>query len=130
MTPFPQDGLSAFYYLRAVQIPPKGGKILFPIVTEGKSWETEITVVRRQVLDTPIGSLKTVMLKVETRLKGVLQKTGDTNLWVTDDAWRYPVRLEAKVRIGTLVLSLKSLTPASESAAPKIAPPGTPSETE
>ena len=97
---FPQDSLSAIYYMRTVPMPP-GGVFSFPVVSEGKMWEAEVSVIRREILETPLGRVRTVMVKPETKFQGVLQKRGDSFMWFTDDDRRILVRLEAKVKIGT-----------------------------
>lgn len=106
--PFPQDSLSALYFLRTVPL-PEGGMVTFPVVSEGKTWDAEISVVRREVLNTPLGRVQTVVLKPETKYQGILQKRGDSFLWMTDDDRRLLVRLEAKVKIGSVVATLKKV---------------------
>jgi hypothetical protein len=110
ITPFSQDSLSALFYLRTVPL-PEGAVITFPVVSEGKTWEAVVTVVRREMLKTPMGRVQTVVVKPETKYQGILQKRGDSFLWMTDDDRRHLVRLEAKVRVGTIVASLKKIEP-------------------
>lgn len=105
--PFPQDSLSSLYYVRTVPL-TIGSVVTFPLVMEGKQWEAICTVVRRELLDTPIGRVSTIVLKPEMRLPGNPQKKGNTYLWLTDDDRRIPVRLEAKVKIGTVSAHLQS----------------------
>jgi hypothetical protein len=108
--PFSQDSLSALYYLRMVPL-PEGAVFSFPVVSEGKTWEAIITVVRREMMDTPFGRVQTVVVKPDTKFQGVLQKRGDSFIWLTDDDRRTVVRLEAKVKIGTVVARLKKFEP-------------------
>jgi hypothetical protein len=110
MQPFSQDSLSALYYLRTLPL-PTGAVISFPVISEGKNWEAVITVLRREVLDTPIGKVQTIVLKPETKYQGILQKRGDSFVWLTDDDRRYLIRLEAKVKIGAVVANLKKVEP-------------------
>lgn len=105
---FSQDSLSSLFYMRT--LPLKDGDVYsFPVVSEGKSWEGVVTVVRREVMSTPKGKVKCIVLKPDTKFQGILQKRGDSFIWVTDDERRFLVRLEAKVRIGTVVAQLKEL---------------------
>ncbi len=108
ITRFPQDSLSALFYMRSVPL-PTGATITFPVVSEGKTWEAVVTVVRREMLQTPLGRIQTVVLKPETKYQGVLQKRGDSFIWLTDDDRRHLIRLEAKVKIGTVAAELKRL---------------------
>lgn len=110
MQPLSQDSLSALFYLRTVDL-SDGAVVRFPVISEGKNWEAEVTVVRRELLDTPMGKTRTVMLKLETKYQGVLKKQGDSFIWLTDDERRILARIEAKVKIGTVVAELRSFEP-------------------
>ena len=107
---FPQDSLSALYFLRTQPL-PEGGVINIPIVTEGKNWVGVVKVVRREPCSTPFGKKTCVVLNPEAQYKGILKKEGDSFLWLTDDERRIPVRLEAKVKIGTVVAKLTEFEP-------------------
>jgi hypothetical protein len=111
MPRFPQDTLSSMFYLRTVPM-PVGSQFTFPIVSEGNHWDAEITVIRREIMNTPMGRVETLVLKPETKFQGVLKRTeGDSFIWITDDERRVVVRLEAKVKIGTIVAVLKQWSP-------------------
>jgi hypothetical protein len=108
MQPFSQDSLSALYYMRTLPM-PTGAVIEFPVVSEAKSWDAVITVIRREIMQTPFGRTQVIVVKPETKFQGVLQKKGDSYLWLTDDDRRFVVRLEAKVKIGTVIADLKKV---------------------
>jgi hypothetical protein len=108
--PFSQDSLSALYFLRTLPL-IEGAVYNVPVVSEGKSWEAVVTVVRRETMRSPMGKVQCVVLKPETKYQGVLKKQGDSFLWLTDDDRRTVVRLEAKVRIGTVIAQLKKFEP-------------------
>jgi len=111
--PFPQDSLSALYYVRT--LPLKMGKSYrFPVVSEGKTWEAEMKVIRRETMNTPLGEVKTIVVQPFTRFKGVLKQKGKSYLWFTDDARRWLVRLEAKVKIGSVVAEWVKYRPGKE----------------
>ncbi len=110
MPQFPQDSLSALFYLRTRDL-PTGAVITFPVVNEGKSWEAVVTVVRRENIETPMGKMRAIVLKPETKYQGVLQKKGDSFVWLSDDDRKILLRLEAKVRIGTVAAQIKSFEP-------------------
>lgn len=105
MPPFPQDSASALYYVRT--LPLKVGDVYrFPVISEGKTWEAEVSVVRTEYMNTPLGRIETVVVKPETKFQGVLQKRGDSFIWYSNDDRRFIVRVEAKVKIGTVVARL------------------------
>ncbi|MBU6376429.1 MAG: DUF3108 domain-containing protein [Bdellovibrionales bacterium] len=107
MQPLSQDSLSSLYYLRTVDL-SDGAVVKFPVVSEGKNWDAEVTVVKRELLDTRIGKIRAIKLQPETKYQGILKKQGDSFLWLSDDDRRILLRLEAKVRIGSVVASIQS----------------------
>lgn len=107
--PFPQDSISSMYYLRT--LPYEVGKTYtFPMVAEGKNWEALVTVIRKETIDTAIGKKEAFVLKPETKFQGVMsQSRGDSFIWISDDDKRYVLRIEAKVKVGTVVAHLKAV---------------------
>jgi Protein of unknown function (DUF3108) len=119
--PWSQDSVSALYYVRT--LPLKDGDVYtFPVVSEGKPWEAVVTVLRREIVDSPMGKVQAIVVKPETKFRGVLQKRGDSFIWLTDDDRRIPIRLEAKVKIGTVVGSLKQVVSYGNAPQPDAAP--------
>jgi hypothetical protein len=110
MPQFPQDSMSALFFLRTQPLNP-GDVVTFPVVNEGKHWEAVVTVVRREMMEAPSGRMRAICLKVDTKYQGMLQKKGDSFIWLTDDERRILLRMEAKVRIGTVLARLKSMEP-------------------
>ncbi len=109
---FPQDSMSAMYYLRMILPISDGQMVTFPVVSEGKYWDAEITALRREEFNSPaLGKVRTIVLKPETKYQGILQKRGDSFLWFTEDEHKYMVKMEAKVKIGTVHATLKRIIP-------------------
>lgn len=99
LTPFSQDTISSIYYARTLDY-PDGAVVRFPTTTGGSQFETQLTVVAREELSTPMGKMRAIKTKVETRLRGVLQQQGDAYIWLSDDDRKFLLRFEAKVKIG------------------------------
>ncbi len=106
MPVFPQDSLSALYYLRVIPL-EEGREIVFPVVSEGKYFDLIVNVVRRETMETPLGNVKTVVVKPQTKSPGEAERKGESLLWLTDDDRRIAVKLEAKVKVGTIAAWLK-----------------------
>lgn len=118
-----QDTMTALFYMRG--LPMRVGEVItFPVISEAKWWEAVITVIAREMLDTPMGRKAAIKLKLDTKLQGVLQKRGDSFLWLTDDDRRFVLRLDAKVKIGTVVISTREIL---EGAPPQRVAVGVPS---
>jgi hypothetical protein len=109
MPQFVQDSFTAIYYVRT--LPLEMGKVYtFPVVSEGKGWDCVLTVIRHEMMDTPLGKRNTIVVRPQTRYNGVMkQEHGDSFIWLTDDDRRFVVRLEAKVKIGSVAAQLKEV---------------------
>lgn len=94
-----QDELSTLYFLRSKQL-VLGETYFFPIVVKGKVQKVTLTVERREVIENEaLGPVRTLVLKTSQ---------GDC-FWLTDDAQRLPVKMEAKSKIGAFKAALTSI---------------------
>lgn len=99
LAPFSQDSLSALYYARTLKL-EAGAVLHFPMTTQGKQWDLQLTVIGPEEIKTRMGYLRAIKTKIQTSFNGVLQQNGDAFIWFTEDARKFPVRFEAKVKIG------------------------------
>ena len=99
------DTLSSFYYYRSV--PLLVGTSNFIEIFDGKKlWNTEIQVLRREEIKTPLGKFKTVVIKPLLKSNGIFARTGDIFIWLTDDERRIPVLMKSKVKVGNITATL------------------------
>jgi len=113
---FSQNIFTAAHYLRNFQLTP-GKKLAFLVAHEKENLTVTGEVLRREKLQTPIGELSTVVLKPKIELNGVFKPVGDVFVWLTDDDRKYIVRIESKIKIGTVVASLVNIQPGRAPAA-------------
>jgi len=106
--PYAQNVITAAFYLRVFQL-EVGKTYSFRVADEGKNIVFSAEVLRREVLKTAIGDLKTVVLKPSIVADGVFKPVGEILVWFTDDERKHMVRLESKIRIGSIVAKIKSL---------------------
>ncbi len=106
---FPQDSFSALFYVRT--LPLEDGKVYtFPVVSEGKSWDAVVTVMRREMMETPLGRKMCVVVRPQTRFQGIMQQEKTPSLiWLTDDDRRFIVRLEAQIKVGYIAAKLSNV---------------------
>jgi hypothetical protein len=107
---YSQDIFTSVYYLRTFQLRP-GKKIMFRVAHEGENLVVTTEVVRREKLSTALGDLDTVVVKPKIELNGVFRPVGDIFLWLTDDDRKFVVRIESKIKIGTIVGAVKKIEP-------------------
>jgi hypothetical protein len=99
------DTLSSFFYFRTV--PLKVGTSCFIDIYDCKRlWSTEVKVLRREELVTPLGRFKTIVIHPLLKSEGIFSRTGDLFIWLTDDDRRIPVQMKSKVVIGSITATL------------------------
>ncbi len=106
--PFSQNVVSALFYLRTFSW-DVGRDLAFRVADEGKNIVFRGEVIRKEKLKTEIGVLDTLVLKPHLTVDGVFKPVGDILFWMTDDDRKFIVRIESKIKIGTMVAKLKSL---------------------
>lgn len=99
------DSLSCVYYVRTLDLVP-GKSVYVDIYDFMKLWSTEVKVLRREEIVTPLGRFKTIVVKPLMKAEGYFSKTGDVTVWLTDDALRIPVQMTTKVKIGKITATL------------------------
>lgn len=99
------DTLSSFFYFRSVPL-QLGMSYFIDIFDCKKLWNTEVQVLRREEIETPLGRFKTVVIKPLLKSEGIFARTGEMHIWLTDDERRIPVLMKSKVRIGSITATL------------------------
>ncbi len=99
---YSQNVFSIFYYLRTFTLVP-GKKLAFRLAHENENLTVTAEVLRRETITTEAGEFETVVVKPKIELNGVFKPVGDIFLWLTDDDRKLIVRMESKIKIGTIV---------------------------
>lgn len=110
---FSQNVISAAYYMRIFAMEP-GKNLAFRVADEGKNIVFKGEVLRREKLQTKIGELNTIVVKPTLTVDGVFTPVGEIVFWLTDDDRKFIVRIESKIKIGTIVAKLESLEKGKE----------------
>lgn len=110
---YSQNIFSAAFYMRTFQLEP-GKKLQFRVAHEGKNILVTGTVIRRENLETRMGTMKTVVMKPEIQIDGVFKPMGEILFWVTDDDRKFIIRIESKIKIGKIIAELKKLDKGNE----------------
>jgi hypothetical protein len=103
-----QDPLSALYLLRTFPL-QVGASVSVPIFERGKTWITEVRVLKRERLSLPSGTMDTLKLQPLLQAAGILKREGALFIWVTDDAQHIPVRIQSSIAIGALTARLMTI---------------------
>ena len=106
MPPDTQDMLSAIYALRASPA-TTGDRLSVAVADTGRLYNVEFAVGPREMVKR--GNSNVPALRVTpTIMDDQGQPVGrDAQLWISDDARRVPVRLEAQLAVGRFVLAVR-----------------------
>ena len=99
------DSLSSIYFVRSSEL-VMGKSLYIDIYDCKRLWKTEVQVVRREEIRTPVGRFKTIVVKPLLKCEGFFARTGDVTVWLTDDSLRIPVKMTTKVKLGSITATL------------------------
>ena len=99
------DSLSSIYYIRSIEL-VTGQSIFFDLYDFKHLWNTEVRVVRREEIRTPVGEFKTIMVQSQLRFRGAPSRVGNATVWLSDDSRRIPVRITTELKAGKITLTL------------------------
>src|SRR4051794_24074716 len=105
---FTQDALSALYVLRS--IPMKAGdKFNMPVTDAGDVYKIQMQVVASESLKTALGTMNALKI-VPLISAGKGDPPRGIAIWLSDDARRLPLKIEAQLPVGKFVVSLRKVT--------------------
>jgi hypothetical protein len=96
-----QDPLSSLYVVRTLPL-QVGTSVYMPIFDKGKTWMTEVQVVAKERLQLPVGTVNTLKVKPLLHTAGLFQRQGELLIWLSDDAQRVPVQMQARIMVGSI----------------------------
>lgn len=99
------DTLSSFFYFRTIPL-QVGTSYFVDIFDCNRLWNTEVKILRREELITPLGRFKTIVIQPLLKSEGIFARTGDMIIWLTDDDRRLPVQMKSKVVVGSITATL------------------------
>jgi hypothetical protein len=115
LTDRPLDELSFIYLLRTLDL-DVGAEFSLDRHFQANRNPVLVRVIRKEKVTLPSGVFSTILVEMEVRDGRRFNGSGLIRLYLTDDAYRYPVRIETSMPVvGTMVLELEALTPASGS---------------
>jgi len=96
---------SSFFFMRALSFAGEAPMIV-PTFADKKRHEVVVTVEGKEEQESVLGKKMTLKVQPRLKFKGLYEKIGDPLVWLTDDAWRIPTRIQAKIVIGSLTAEL------------------------
>jgi hypothetical protein len=104
--PYVQDALSAIYVLRSVPL-KAGDRMTMPVTDNGSNYKVQVDVGPSERLKTPFAEANAWKLRL-----GIFGGDGkpqgrNITMWISDDARRLPMKLQAELSIGSFNLNLR-----------------------
>jgi len=124
---------SSFFFLRVLSF-AGDQKVVVPTFADKKRHEVVVSLEGEEERDTLFGRKKTLKVQPQLNFKGLYEKVGHPLIWLTDDSFRVPVRIEAKIIIGSLAAHLVEYHDAKRNVSiidtPKVSPGQPPANSE
>ncbi len=96
-----QDILSAFYYVRTLNLEP-GDTIPLPYHDNGGNYPLIVIVHRREEVEVPAGKFSCIVVEPKMKVEGLFKRKGRMLIWLTDDEKKMPVKMESKIPVGSV----------------------------
>ena len=116
MPPGTQDVISCLYYARSALSLQPGAALTMNVYHDKKNRKLDVRVEEIETISGPWGTVETARLLVVMPFQGLFLNQGNIRVWLTNDERRIPVRMKAKVVIGSIVADLVSGWQASTAA--------------
>lgn len=108
--PYSQNVYSAVFYMRNFKW-EIGKEYSYRVTNDEENLVFSGKALRREVLQTKLGPMKAIVIQPNIVLKGKFKPIGENLIWLSDDDRRYILRIEAKIKIGTLISEVVKINP-------------------
>ena len=100
------DMLTSLYYVRAQQLTP-GKDIVFDIINREKQYPLVVNVLGKETVKTDAGTFDCIVVEPQIRGEGIFVSKGKSlKVWLTDDQYKMPVKMQVEVFIGSVSAKL------------------------
>ena len=107
---FSQNVFSSAFYLRVFPW-DVGTENAFRVADNNENLTFRGKGIRREKISTKVGEFNAIVIKPEVELQGQFKPVGDIFIWLSDDDRKYILRIESKIKIGTIVSEIIELNP-------------------
>ena len=104
-----RDSFSMFYYLRT--IPLKKNEVMSFSSFEGKRIvHYNLQMTGTETIRTNLGTFNCKVIRPYREGKNLFKNQGDMQIWISDDSKRLPVKIQIKMKYGSMTLLLKNVS--------------------
>lgn len=101
-----QDAISCLYFVRTKLAFTPGASLVMNVHHDKKTYKLEVRVEAIETVRGPWGSVEAARVLAVMPFQGIFLNEGNVRVWFTTDEQRVPVRMKAKVVIGSIVADL------------------------
>ena len=104
-----RDSFSMFYYLRT--IPLKRNEVMSFSSYEGKRIvHYNLQMTGKETIRTNLGTFNCKVIRPYREGKNLFKNQGDMQIWISDDSKRLPIKIQIKMKFGSMTLLLKNVS--------------------
>ncbi len=111
------DPISVIYYMRTLELTP-GKSYDFTLIADGKVYSVHAKVLRREKVQTHVGSYDAVVVEPSMASNGVAREE-KLQVWYSEDDRHIPLRIRTEVKFGSVTATLRGI----QSSVTSIDPP-------
>jgi hypothetical protein len=100
-----QNEFSSFFFMRALSFAGEA-PVIVPTFADKKRHEVVVALEGKEEQESILGKKNTIKVQPHLKFKGQYEKVGDPLVWLTDDTWRIPTKIKARIVIGSLTAEL------------------------
>jgi hypothetical protein len=101
-----QDGLTLLYILRT-RATKAGERFTVPIADDGSMYTIEVASVGTERVKAPLGETSATNLRIRITDERGKEVGSNVNVWLSQDARRLPLKLQAELPVGSFLLTLR-----------------------
>jgi len=104
--PGTQDSISCLYYVRSVPSLQPGFSQVMTVHHDKKNYRLEVRVEAIEKVRGPWGEVEAIRALAIMPFQGIFLNEGNIRIWFTNDDRRIPVKMKARVLVGSVVADL------------------------
>ncbi len=116
--PGTQDMVSSFYHLRNLVDPQAlkaGDEFVLPMFFDKENYDFKMKFLEREVIKTKFGKINALKFRPYVQSGRVFKEEESLTVWISDDANKIPLRIQAKLAVGSLTADLDAFKGLSHS---------------
>ena len=101
-----QDAVSCLYFVRKMLPMTPGASLALNVHHDKKNYKLRVQVEAVEMVEGPWGRVQAARVLAIMPFQGIFLNEGNVRVWFTTDERRIPIRMKAKVIIGSIVADL------------------------